>query len=205
MTHPNPRRISRSVARLALALVAAASPGLALAHPGHAEQASFLAGALHPLTGIDHLLAMLAMLAVGLWAAQLRQRAALMLPALFPVAMVAGAALAFAGIALPAVEPVIALSVIVLGAAIVAGLQLPLAAGGAMIALFAVAHGYAHGAELPAGANVAGYAAGFIGSTICLHLAGLFLGLADQRRRGGQLLRIGGSAIAVSGLALLLA
>ncbi|GIK34858.1 MAG: HupE hydrogenase related function [Gammaproteobacteria bacterium] len=202
MTHPNPRRISRSVARLALALVAAASPGLALAHPGHAEQASFLAGALHPLTGIDHLLAMLA---VGLWAAQLRQRAALMLPALFPVAMVAGAALAFAGIALPAVEPVIALSVIVLGAAIVAGLQLPLAAGGAMIALFAVAHGYAHGAELPAGANVAGYAAGFIGSTICLHLAGLFLGLADQRRRGGQLLRIGGSAIAVSGLALLLA
>lgn len=202
MTHPNPRRISRSVARLALALVAAASPGLALAHPGHAEQASFLAGALHPLTGIDHLLAMLA---VGLWAAQLRQRAALMLPALFPVAMVAGAALAFAGIALPAVEPVIALSVIVLGAAIVAGLQLPLAAGGAMIALFAVAHGFAHGAELPAGANVAGYAAGFIGSTICLHLAGLFLGLADQRRRGGQLLRIGGSAIAVSGLALLLA
>ena len=202
MTHPNPRRISRSVARLALALVAAASPGLALAHPGHAEQASFLAGALHPLTGIDHLLAMLA---VGLWAAQLRQRAALMLPALFPVAMVAGAALAFAGIALPAVEPVIALSVIVLGAAIVAGLQLPLAAGGAMIALFAVAHGYAHGAELPAGANVAGYAAGFIGSTICLHLAGLFLGLADQRRRGGKLLRIGGSAIAVSGLALLLA
>lgn len=202
MTHPNPRRISRSVARLALALVAAASPGLALAHPGHAEQASFLAGALHPLTGIDHLLAMLA---VGLWAAQLRQRAALMLPALFPVAMVVGAALAFAGIALPAVEPVIALSVIVLGAAIVAGLQLPLAAGGAMIALFAVAHGYAHGAELPAGANVAGYAAGFIGSTICLHLAGLFLGLADQRRRGGQLLRIGGSAIAVSGLALLLA
>ncbi|OQY74344.1 MAG: hypothetical protein B6D47_02755 [Rhodocyclaceae bacterium UTPRO2] len=202
MTHPNPRRISRSVARLALALVAAASPGLALAHPGHAEQASFLAGALHPLTGIDHLLAMLA---VGLWAAQLRQRAALMLPALFPVAMVAGAALAFAGIALPAVEPVIALSVIVLGAAIVAGLQLPLAAGGAMIALFAVAHGYAHGAELPAGGNVAGYAAGFIGSTICLHLAGLFLGLADQRRRGGQLLRIGGSAIAVSGLALLLA
>lgn len=202
MTHPNPRRISRSVARLALALVAAASPGLALAHPGHAEQASFLAGALHPLTGIDHLLAMLA---VGLWAAQLRQRAALMLPALFPVAMVAGAALAFAGVALPAVEPVIALSVIVLGAAIVAGLQLPLAAGGAMIALFAVAHGFAHGAELPAGANVAGYAAGFIGSTICLHLAGLFLGLADQRRRGGQLLRIGGSAIAVSGLALLLA
>lgn len=202
MTHPIPRRTPRSIVRLVLALVAAASPGLALAHPGHAEQASFLAGALHPLTGIDHLLAMLA---VGLWAAQLRQRAALMLPALFPVAMVAGAALAFAGVALPAVEPVIALSVIVLGAAIVAGLQLPLAAGGAMIALFAVAHGFAHGAELPAGANVAGYAAGFIGSTICLHLAGLFLGLADQRRRGGQLLRIGGSAIAVSGLALLLA
>lgn len=202
MTHPIPRRTSRSVARLALALVAAASPGLALAHPGHAEQASFLAGALHPLTGIDHLLAMLA---VGLWAAQLRQRAALLLPALFPVAMVAGAALAFAGVALPAVEPVIALSVIVLGAAIVAGLQLPLAAGGAMIALFALAHGFAHGVELPAGANVAGYAAGFIGSTICLHLAGLFLGLADQRRRGGKLLRIGGSAIAVSGLALLLA
>lgn len=202
MTHPIPRRTPRSIARLVLALVAAASPGLALAHPGHAEQASFLAGALHPLTGIDHLLAMLA---VGLWAAQLRQRAALMLPALFPVAMVAGAALAFAGVALPAVEPVIALSVIVLGAAIVAGLQLPLAAGGAMIALFAVAHGFAHGAELPAGANVAGYAAGFVGSTICLHLAGLFLGLADQRRRGGQLLRIGGSAIAVSGLALLLA
>lgn len=202
MTHPIPRRTPRSIARLVLALVAAASPGLALAHPGHAEQASFLAGALHPLTGIDHLLAMLA---VGLWAAQLRQRAALMLPALFPVAMIAGAALAFAGVALPAVEPVIALSVIVLGAAIVAGLQLPLAAGGAMIALFAVAHGFAHGAELPAGANVAGYAAGFVGSTICLHLAGLFLGLADQRRRGGQLLRIGGSAIAVSGLALLLA
>ncbi len=202
MAHLSTRRLSPSALRLVLALAAIASPGLALAHPGHAEQAGLLAGILHPLTGIDHLLAMLA---VGLWAAQLRSRAALMLPALFPVAMVAGAALAFAGIALPAVEPVIALSVIVLGAAILARLQLPLAAGGAMVALFAVAHGYAHGAELPAGGNVAAYAAGFIGSTIALHLLGLFLGLADQRRRGGTLLRIGGSAIAVSGLALLFA
>ncbi len=202
MSHLNMRRPSPSASRFALllGLAAAISPGLALAHAGHGEQASLMAGLLHPLTGIDHLLAMLA---VGLWAAQLRNRAAWVLPALFPAAMVGGAALAVGGIALPAIEPLIALSVIVLGAAVMARVTVPLAASSALVAVFAVAHGYAHGAELPAGASAAGYAAGFIATTVGLHLAGLAIGLADQRRRG-TLVRIGGTAIAASGLALLL-
>jgi len=192
--------LSTLLSRAAL-LPLLAGPGLALAHAGHEPgMPSFVAGLLHPLTGMDHLLAMLA---VGLWAAQLRGVAGVLLPALFPAVMVAGAAMALAGIGIPAVEPMIAASVVVLGAAVTIGARPPTALAAVLVGLFALAHGHAHGSELPPGGNVAGYAAGFVGATVALHIAGLFLGLQAQRWRGGVLARLGGSAIAASGLALL--
>lgn len=194
----------RSRARpLFAAVVALLAPALALAHTGHeGGSTGFAAGFLHPLTGVDHLLAMLA---VGLWAAQLRGRAVWLLPALFPAVMAAGAGLALASGALPGVELLIALSVIVLGAAVTLGAGPPLAASAALVGCFALVHGHAHGAEFPAGGSFAAYAAGFVGATFALHLTGLALGILGQRWSSGRISRLGGSAIAVSGLALLLA
>lgn len=192
-------------ARLAAAAALLGLPALALGHPGHpgdAAQASLVQGLLHPLTGLDHLLAMLA---VGLWAAQLQGRAAWMLPGLFPAVMVAGAALAAAGMAMAGIEPLIALSVVVLGVAVTFGARPGLPASAALVGLFAFAHGQAHGVEMPAGGDLAGYVAGFVGATIFLHLVGLFLGMASQRWRGGMLARAGGTAIAITGCALLMA
>ncbi len=179
------------------------APGIAVAHDvATLGAASVTAGILHPLTGLDHLLAMLA---VGLWASQLGGRAAWLLPALFPALMIVGTALAFHGLALPLVEPAIALSVIVLGALIAGGVYLPLALGAPLIAAFALAHGHAHGTEAPTGGNLAGYAVGFIATTIILHLSGLFAGLAlKPAQRGTQTLaRAGGTALVAIGVMLL--
>ena len=197
-------RLARSLARpLFAAILALLAPALALTHTGHeGGSAGFAAGFLHPLTGVDHLLAMLA---VGLWAVQLRGRAAWLLPALFPAVMAAGAGMALTSGALPGVELLIVLSVIVLGAAVTLGARPPLAASAALVGCFALAHGYAHGAEFPAGGNFAAYAAGFVGATVCLHLTGLAIGLLGQRWSSGRITRLGGSAIAISGLALLFA
>jgi urease accessory protein len=136
-------------------------------------------GLLHPFTGFDHLLAMMA---VGLWAARLGNSATWLLPGLFPMVMAIGAGLALGGIGLPMVEAMITISVIVLGVLALAGIRLPLVLSGALVSLFALAHGHAHGAELPVGGDAAAYAAGFIGSTVVLHLIGLFLGMFAQRR-----------------------
>lgn len=196
MNHPC-RHVS---ARLGAAALLVALPDLALAHAGHAADSGLVAGMLHPLTGLDHLLAMVA---VGLWAAQLQGRAAWTLPALFPAVMVAGAALAASGIAMAGIEPLIALSVVVLGVAVSFGFRAGLPASAALVGLFAFAHGQAHGLELPVGGDLAGYIAGFTGATVFLHLAGLFLGLASQRWRGGLAARAGGTLIAMTGCALL--
>lgn len=185
---------------LGLVAIAVLAPTTGFAHTGTHEVSSIAAGLLHPFTGLDHLLAMLA---VGLWAAQISGRQAWLLPALFPLAMVADAALALGGIGFPLVEPMIAISVIILGALVLAGASPPLAMSAPLISVFALAHGHAHGSELPAGGDMAGYATGFIGATVILHLTGLFLGLLSQRWRHGMLTRISGSAVAVSGFALL--
>jgi urease accessory protein len=178
-------------------------PALAWAHPeGHGAQ-SVVEGFLHPLTGLDHLLAMIA---VGLWAVRLGRRAVWTLPIVFPIAMVVGALLALGGVALPAIEPVIAVSVIVLGVLVAAGIRMPVVAGAVLVGVFAVFHGYAHAAEGPS-ANVLAYAIGFVGATVALHAVGIAAGAWVERhdlQRIGAVNALAGTGIAIAGTAILL-
>lgn len=183
---------------LMLILLAAVVPA-AHAHPFHGEGSGFLDGALHPLTGIDHLLAMLG---VGLWSAWAVPQRAYRLPLAFMAAMAAGAAAALAGVGLPWVEQGIGTSVLVLGALLACLVRLPVAAGAGLVALFALFHGYAHGAELPAAAHPFVWAAGCLLGTGALHLAGLGLG-RRLSGRGAPLLRMIGAAMGLTGLWLL--
>ena len=138
-------RIAPRLAAAFLALATIAVPTVASAHPGH-EGAGFVHGLLHPLGGLDHILAMVA---VGLFAARLGGRALWLVPASFVTAMALAGAAGMAGFALPYVEAGIALSILVLGAAIAFETTMPVAAAMALVAFFAVFHGYAHGAEMP--------------------------------------------------------
>jgi urease accessory protein len=161
---------SRTVAALALVLAA----GSAVAHTGHGTGSAY-AGLVHPL-GLDHLLAMVA---VGVWsAAALQGRARLAGPALFMAALALGAAAGAAGLGGAFVETGIAASVVLLGVLLALARRLPVAQGLALVAAVGLLHGLAHGAELPAGAGFAGYAAGFLATTALLHAAGLGLGRA---------------------------
>lgn len=161
-------------------LIAAASVGAlmltlagpALAHPGHLAGGGFIDGLLHPLSGIDHLMAMTA---VGVWAARQGGRALWALPAAFVVMLAGGAALGIAGVALPAVEALIAASVVVLGLLAVTNVRVPVAAGVALVGAFAVFHGHAHGAEMPEAAHPLLYGAGFLLATALPHAAGIAL------------------------------
>lgn len=170
----------------------------ALAHPGHGGDAGPLAAGLaHPFLGIDHVLAMVA---VGLWAALLGGRAAWMVPAAFVLGMVGGFALAMVGIGLPLVEPGIAASVLVLGILIAAAMRLALAPSMLLAGLFAMLHGHAHGAE--ASGDPLAFGLGFVAATVLLHGAGIALGrvLVGQRP---VLARGLGGVVAGTGLVLL--
>lgn len=197
MTTLNRNRLLRCAVFAILCLL----PGLALAHPGHmAAGGGFIAGVVHPLTGIDHILAMVA---VGLWAAQQGRPAIWVLPVTFPLVMALGAVLAVLGMPLPAVEVGIALSVVMLGAAVLLRLGPPLAAAALAVAVFAVFHGYAHGAALPLSANALWYGLGFVAATAALHLLGITAGTVIRSPLGARLVRTGGAAIAVAGVAFL--
>jgi len=180
-----------------LVLVAAvlAAP-LAWGHDGHVVGGA-AAGFAHPFTGLDHLLAMVA---IGLWATQQGARAFWAVPLAFVTAMALGALAGFAGFALPALEPMIAASVVVLGLAIASGMRTPVLAGVTIAALFAVFHGNAHGLEA-AGAPIAAYLGGMLVATALLHGAGVAGALAV---RGGAL-RWAGAAVAAGGAGLMLA
>jgi len=184
---------------LATALLLLLLPAAAFAHPSISHHVhGFLAGVSHPLTGLDHLLAMLS---VGLWASQKGGRALWLWPLAFMAAMVAGGVLGMSGLALPFVEPAIAASLLVLGAAIAATLTLPVAAGAAIIALFGLFHGNAHGLEAP-GSGAALYALGFLLATVALHGLGVALGLSVRQGRGTILVRAGAALIAVTGMVM---
>jgi urease accessory protein len=190
----------RTLLAAALVLV----PSLALAHPGLPGHAHDLAsGFAHPLGGIDHVLAMVA---VGLFAAQLGGRALWLVPASF-VAMMAAAGLAgMSGIALPMTEVGIAASIIVLGGAIALRLSMPVAAAMALVGFFALFHGYAHGLETPETASGLLYGLGFVAATALLHGLGIGIGLAVGRLDGAfgrSLVRVAGSAAAVFGVVML--
>lgn len=181
------------------------APGAALAHSGPAGHShGFADGLLHPLGGLDHLLAMIA---VGLFAAHLGGRAMWLVPLSFVALMAAGGAIGFAEVGVPYVELLIAASVIVFGALVAFRANLPLAAAMLLVGFFAVFHGHAHGAELPASDSLLPYAAGFLLATTLLHLAGILIGLGfaqlSASKLGPRIVQAGGGAMALAGVALL--
>lgn len=190
-------RISVFVASL-LALTTSAQ-----AHTGVGDTHGFLHGFIHPIGGIDHVLVMVA---VGLFAVHLGGRALWLLPLSFVSMMVVGGACGMAAIGLPGIETGIGLSVVILGIALAVGYRIPVAAAMAMVGVFAVFHGHAHGTEMPESASGLAYGLGFVLATLMLHLGGIGLGLGlgnlGELRRP-RILRIAGSAMALAGVAIL--
>ncbi|WP_179039634.1 HupE/UreJ family protein [Rhizobium leguminosarum] len=186
-----------------LALAAVALPAVASAHPAIGEAAGFSHGFAHPMSGLDHILAMVM---VGVFAFQLAGRATWLVPTTFVLVMALGGVFGIAGIIVPFVETGIALSVVVLGAIVALHVKAPLATALGIIGLFAIFHGYAHGAEMPENAAGAGYAAGFMIATALLHAAGLALGYLIGRageRQGLFVTRTAGGLAAVAGVGIL--
>ena len=182
---------------LAVALLVSLAPVPASAHVETEALGGFQSGFIHPIVGADHLLAMLA---VGIWGAQMGGRNVWTLPVTFPLIMAAGAILGTSGIALPNVELGIALSVFVLGLAIAFAWKAPEWAALFLIAGFAVFHGYAHGAELPAAVDPASYAVGFVVATGLIHVIGIGIGLMLDRPWQGRLSQALGGVIALTGI-----
>jgi len=192
--------------RFAASIVAiAAVSAPALAHVGHTHGVgghAGIAGFLHPLGSAAHILAMVA---VGLWASSFSGSGRWLVIAAFPAAMMAGAAMTVGGLAIPAIETALALSVVATGLLVAQRVKLPAELGAGLIGLLAVAHGGAHGAALTAGTAPMAYAAGFIAATLTLHLGGLALaGLLTRAGDNGmrQVTRTGG-AVAAAGAILL--
>jgi urease accessory protein len=186
-----------------LALAGAALPAVASAHPAIGDAAGFSHGFAHPISGLDHVLAMVM---VGVFAFQLGGRATWLVPTTFVLVMALGGALGAAGIDVPFVELGVALSVVVLGAVVALDVKAPLAAALGIVGLFAIFHGHAHGAEMPENVAGAAYAAGFMIATALLHAAGLALGYAIGRageRRGVFVTGVAGGIAAISGVCIL--
>ncbi len=183
-----------SKAALASTLVLLALPALAHVQVGQAE--GFRTGLAHPVSGLDHVLAMIA---VGLWGAQLGAPALWLLPVTFPLVMALGGFLGLLGTPLPGVEIAIALSALALGLAVAAAWRPPLAMAAVLVAAFAVFHGHAHGTELPEGQSGLTYSIGFVVATGLLHLAGIGIGTLHRWPAGQRLLRVLGSGVAVGG------
>jgi urease accessory protein len=186
--------------RLILATsIALATPTAAFAHTGAEHALSFASGFAHPFTGLDH---MLAMVAVGLWAGLNSGRALWVWPAAFVGVMLIGGALGMAGVHLPMVEAGILASVVVLGLLVLAAAQWPVALGAALVAVFALLHGHAHGAELPLGSAAVTYAAGFAVGTAILHGIGIGVARSTASDANHALVRGAGALVAVGGLVL---
>jgi urease accessory protein len=182
--------------------VIAMLPAAASAHTGVGATTGFVAGFSHPFGGFDHLLAMLA---VGLWAAQMGGRARMVVPAAFVSLMMVGGLLALSGLYLPYVESGILASVLVLGILIAAGLKLPLPVSVLLVGSCAVFHGHAHGAEMPLAMSAVSYSLGFALATALLHAVGMAGGFALKRLSGAHVLRYAGGLIAISGAYLAVA
>jgi urease accessory protein len=171
------------------------------AHPIAGMSSGFSSGFLHPFSGLDHVLAMVA---VGIWGMQLGKPATWVLPVTFPLVMAVGGAMGVRGIPLPYVETGIAASALVLGILVAFAARLPLGVAMVIVGLFAIFHGYAHGTELPHAAQPLAFGIGFVVATGLLHLCGISLGLASRWTAGNALLRFSGGAIAVIGVCLLM-
>lgn len=173
-----------------------AAPGLAFAHiTGQAHSHSLTSGFLHPLTGLDHLLAMFA---VGLWAAQHKGRAVWMIPLTFVSVMVLGGLIGLSGAYVPGAELGIAASLLALGGLIATATQFRPTLGMFIVGFFALFHGYAHGHEMPAAMSAISFSLGFVLATLLLHGLGIAAGVYLQRQR--RVVAFAGSAIAVCSL-----
>lgn len=157
----------------------------------------FVAGVEHPLTGPDH---MLAMVSVGLWGHFLGRPLIYLLPMVFPIMMAIGAGVGMKGVPLPPVELGIALSVCILGALILGAIRAPIWVACAVVGLFALFHGYSHGVELPSAADPIGYSLGFVLATGSLHVLGIGLGSIARVPKGEAILRGLGGVVTVCGL-----
>jgi urease accessory protein len=190
----------RWAARCGLTLVVALWPAAVFAHQAGGEAIGFVGGLKHPISGWDHVLAMVA---VGLWGAQLGAPAIWLLPLTFPMVMAFGGMLALLGVPLPGGEIGIAASAIALGLVVMREARPPLWAAAVLVAFFAIFHGHAHGTELPAGANGLLYSVGFVTATGCLHATGIAIGLVHRWPAGRIALRVAGAVVAAAGVIFL--
>lgn len=188
------RKVLQSALTAALLLALTASPGLA--HEQTGVGGGLASGLLHPLTGLDHLVAMVA---VGIWGAQLGGVAVWVLPIVFPMVMAFGAVLGILKIGLPVPELVIALSGLILGLAVAMRIRVPFVAAAAIVAVFAIFHGHAHGVELPSAANPLAYGCGFVVATGLLHACGITIGALARWPAGERVIQGVGAAIAALG------
>jgi urease accessory protein len=184
----------KRLSSVAALLVLGASP--AFAHPGHLETSSFLAGIAHPLSGIDHIAVMIA---VGLWAALKGGRALWVWPAAFVGLMLVGGALGMAHVALPYVEPGILASVVALGLLVALAVDLPVITGAAIVGVFALFHGHAHGSEVAENLGGIEYMAGFAVATATLHLVGIGFAQMMTRANLRPCIRAAGAVCVVVG------
>lgn len=190
---PRPGRLAATACLLLLA-------GPALAHTGAGDVGGLASGFFHPLTGPDHVVAMVA---VGLWGVFLGAPAIWMLPIVFPLVMACGGAFGIAGVPVPGIETGIALSALVLGLCVALALKPPLWIAAVIAGFFAIFHGYAHGAEMPGSASPLAYAIGFVIATGLLHLTGILFGSLARWRAGRLAVRTAGGLIALAGAAFL--
>ncbi len=190
-------RMDRSAAWSLLILIALTVPRLASAHLVRGEAGGFASGFEHPISGLDHIIAMVA---VGLWGAQLGKPAIWLLPVTFPLVMACGGFLGLIGVPLPGSEIAIALSGVCLGAVVFSELRAPLWVAVGIVGAFGLFHGYAHGAELPPGRNPLLYSLGFVLATGLLHATGILMGSVHRWPWGRLALRATGAAILCGGL-----
>jgi urease accessory protein len=166
-------------------------------HTQGGAASGFFSGLAHPVSGLDHILAMVA---VGLWGAQLGAPAVWLLPVTFPMVMAFGGMLGLMGFALPGIEIGIALSAVMLGVMVGCEARPRLWIAAVLVGFFAIFHGHAHGAELPAGSDALLYSIGFVVATGCLHAAGIGVGLIHRWPVGQAMLRVAGAAVALAGV-----
>jgi urease accessory protein len=192
-----PGRAARPPAEVVLALLLLLAAVPASAHEQSGQAAGFLTGLKHPVSGLDHVLAMIS---VGLWGAQLGTPAVWLLPVVFPMVMAFGGFLGLLGVPLPGTEVGIALSAILLGLMVALEARPPVWVAATLVGFFGIFHGYAHGTELPAGENALLYSVGFVMATGGLHGIGIGIGVAHRWTAGRVALRIAGALVAIAGV-----
>lgn len=187
---------------LALLCILIFTPASVYAHTGVGHTAGFANGFGHPIGGFDHVLAMVA---VGIWASQIGGKGVWAVPSTFVGVMILGCIMGITGISVPFIEEGIIVSVLILGVLIAAAARMPLAVSMAIVGLFAIFHGHAHGAEMPVAVSGLAYGAGFAAATALLHLCGIVIGAVLRKTARMQFIRFAGATIAASGVYLFFA